>query len=89
MALPDIKDIKALSDDDLQAEVLALKKELFQLRLKRSTRQPFKPHEFKHTKHRLAQLLTIERERQLAEAKVDNSNSSDSSSTTESTAEEA
>jgi large subunit ribosomal protein L29 len=68
MALPDIKEARELDDADLQAEILALKKELFQLRLKKSTRQPFKPHEFTHAKHRLAQLITVEHERQAAQS---------------------
>jgi large subunit ribosomal protein L29 len=30
-----------------------------------------KPHQFKHLRHRLSQLLTIERERQLAASATD------------------
>jgi large subunit ribosomal protein L29 len=40
-----------------------LKKQLFQLRLQKATRQLEKPHRFKHTRQRLAQLLTVETER--------------------------
>lgn len=35
----------------------------FDMRLKKSTRQTFKPHLFKHTKRKIAQLMTIERQR--------------------------
>jgi large subunit ribosomal protein L29 len=65
MALPKIEDVRKLSDEELSAEVLELKKKLFELRFQQATRQLEKTHEFKHTRHRLAQLLTVERERQL------------------------
>lgn len=66
MALPKIVEVRDLSDEELAAEVLAVKRELFQLRLEQATGRLEKPHMFKHTKHRLSQLLTVERERQLA-----------------------
>ncbi len=69
MALPKIEDVRKLSEDELAEEILALKRELFQLRLEQATRRLEKPHLFKHAKHRLAQLLTIEREREIAAAK--------------------
>lgn len=65
MALPKIADARSLSDEDLAAEILTVKRELFQLRFERATRRLEKPHLFKHTKHRLSQLLTVEREREL------------------------
>ena len=65
MSLPKIEEVRNLSDQELAAEVLAVKRELFQLRLEQATRRLEKPHLFKHTKHRLSQLLTVERERQL------------------------
>ena len=34
-------------------------KELVELRLKKVTRQAFKPHEFKHKKFELSKLITI------------------------------
>ena len=69
MALPKIEDARKLEDDELSAEILAVKRELFQLRLEQATRRLEKPHLFKHAKHRLAQLLTVEREREIAAAK--------------------
>jgi large subunit ribosomal protein L29 len=68
MALPKIEDARKLSDEELGEEILAVKRELFQLRLEQATRRLEKPHLFKHTKHRLAQLLTVEREREIASA---------------------
>ena len=69
MALPKIEDARKLEDDELSAEILAVKRELFQLRLEQATRRLEKPHLFKHAKHRLAQLLTVEREREIAAEK--------------------
>jgi large subunit ribosomal protein L29 len=66
MALPKIEDARKLSDEELAEEILTVKRELFQLRLEQATRRLEKPHLFKHAKHRMAQLLTVERERQLA-----------------------
>ena len=66
MSLPKIGEIRDLDDKDLAAEVLAAKKKLFDLRFQQATRQLEKTHEFKHTRHRIAQLLTVERERQLS-----------------------
>ena len=68
MALPKVEDARKLSDEELAEEILAVKRELFQLRLEQATRRLEKPHLFKHTKHRLAQLLTVEREREIAAA---------------------
>lgn len=71
MPLPKIEDIRALSDEALAQEIVAAKRSLFNLRFKQGTRQEdqAKPHEFKHLKHKISQLLTIERERQLAKEK--------------------
>jgi large subunit ribosomal protein L29 len=71
MALPKIEDARQLSDEELVEEILAVKRELFQLRLEQGTRRLEKPHLFKHAKHRLAQLMTVERQRQLAAAQAE------------------
>jgi large subunit ribosomal protein L29 len=55
--------IREMSDADLSAEVLKVKKDLFNLRMQKATRQPVKPHEFGVAKHRLGQLMTVEHER--------------------------
>ncbi len=67
MPLPKIEDARKLSDEELVDEIEAVKKELFQLRLQKATSNLEKTHQFKHNRHRLAQLLTVERERQLAD----------------------
>jgi ribosomal protein L29 len=53
-------EFKAVAEEELHAT----KKQLFELRLKKATRQSFKPHLFKHNKRRIAQLLTLESEKQ-------------------------
>jgi large subunit ribosomal protein L29 len=59
MNFPKIEEIKNLTSEELKNEILSLEKQLFDLRFKKATRKPFKPHLFKHTKHRLAQLSMI------------------------------
>lgn len=66
MPLPKIQDARNLSDQDLANEILAVKRQLFDLRLQQATRRLDKPHQFKHAKHKLGQLLTVERERERA-----------------------
>jgi large subunit ribosomal protein L29 len=66
MALPKIEDARKLNDEELAEEIVAAKRKLFELRLQRATRQLEKTHEFKHMRHKIAQLLTVEGERQRA-----------------------
>ena len=67
MALPKIQEARNLSEESLNQEILLTKRQLFELRFQQATRKLEKPHQFKHLRHRLAQLLTVERERQLAQ----------------------
>jgi large subunit ribosomal protein L29 len=67
MALSKISEARSLSDEELLTAIAEAKRELFQLRFQKATRQLDKQvHQFKHTRHRLAQLMTVQRERQLA-----------------------
>lgn len=63
MALPKIDQVRKLSDDDLGDRILAVKKQLFDLRLQKATRQTVQAHQVIHAKHELSQLLTVEGER--------------------------
>jgi large subunit ribosomal protein L29 len=66
MPLPKISDARKLGDEDLINEIVATKRRLFDLRFQKATRQLDKQvHQFKHERHRLAQLMTVQRERQL------------------------
>jgi large subunit ribosomal protein L29 len=66
MPLPKISEARELSDEQLVEEIVSVKKQLFQLRLQKATRQLETPHQFRHARHRLAQLLTVETERKRA-----------------------
>jgi large subunit ribosomal protein L29 len=66
MPLPKVSEARELNDEKLSEEIVAVKRQLFQLRLQKATRQLDKPHQFKHARHRLAQLLTVEGERKRA-----------------------
>jgi large subunit ribosomal protein L29 len=60
MAFLNFSELKSFNDEKLAEEILEVKKQLFDLRLKKATRQSFKPHLFKHNKRKVAQLLTLE-----------------------------
>ena len=66
MALPKIAEVISLTDEELAAEIIAVKRNLFDLRLRQATRRLDKTHEFKHSRHKLAQLLTVEHQRKTA-----------------------
>ncbi|MBE9121619.1 50S ribosomal protein L29 [Tychonema sp. LEGE 07199] len=66
MSLTKIKEARELSDAAVAEQILAVKRQLMDLRLQQATGRLEKPHLFKHAKHRLAQLMTVERERQIA-----------------------
>jgi len=59
MTLSKITDIKSLSDTEISETIIKTEKELFDLRFKKATRQPFKSHQIKHAKRRLAHLKTV------------------------------
>jgi large subunit ribosomal protein L29 len=65
MPLPKIEEARNLSDEELAEQIVAVKRQLFELRMQKGTRQLEKPHQFKHARYRLAHLMTVERERQL------------------------
>ncbi|MEB3224179.1 MAG: 50S ribosomal protein L29 [Synechococcus sp.] len=65
MPLPKIEDARKLNDQELADEIVAVKKQLFDLRLQQGTGRLEKTHQIKHARHRLAQLMTVERQRQL------------------------
>ncbi len=64
MAFLSLNELKKLDNEGLTKEIINTKKELFELRLKKATRQSFKPHLFKHKKRKVAQLLTLESQKQ-------------------------
>ena len=66
MTFEPFNDLKNLNLEAISKEIIDLKKNLFNLRLKKATRQSFKSHLFKHQKRRIAQLLTLESQRKQA-----------------------
>ena len=53
------KDKMSMSTQELIKELKETERVLFDLRFKKATRQPFKPHEIKATKKKVAILKTI------------------------------
>ena len=53
------KDNMSMSNQELIQELKEAEKLLFDLRFKKATRQPFKPHKIKATKKKVATLKTI------------------------------
>ena len=49
----------SISTQELVKELKEAEKTLFDLRFKKATRQPFKPHEIKATRKKVAKLKTI------------------------------
>lgn len=45
MSLPKIEEVRELNEDDLSEQIASVKKELFQLRFQKATRQLDKPHQ--------------------------------------------
>ena len=64
-----IDDIRALNDDQLNEELENVRREVFNLRFRAVTRQLSNTNEVGVAKRKVAQVLTILRERQLAEAR--------------------
>lgn len=69
MALPKIADARKLNDEELAQAIIDSKRKLFNLRLEQATGRLEKNHQFKHTNHWIAQLLTVETERSLVKDK--------------------
>ncbi|AFY62231.1 MULTISPECIES: 50S ribosomal protein L29 [Cyanophyceae] len=65
MALTKMSEFVDLSDQSLDEKIAEIKKQLFDLRFAQATRREVKPHQYKHLRHTLAQLMTLERQRQL------------------------
>ena len=59
MNFPQFNDIKSLSNIEISKNIVQIEKELFDLKFRKATRQPFKSHEIKYAKRKLAQSKTI------------------------------
>ena len=65
MSSSDISELRKLDPDLLDEKVILIRKELADLRVKKATRQEFKPHVFKQKRLNLAQLLTIKSQNEI------------------------
>ncbi len=63
MAKKDLSEAQKLTDADLTEKIDSTRRELFDLRFQRATRQLTQTHLFKETRLKLAQFLTIQNER--------------------------
>ncbi len=63
MPRPEMSEITKLSDEDLKLKIDEIRKELFNLRFQRATRQLSETHRFKEARIQLAQLLTAQNDR--------------------------
>lgn len=59
MSFPEFNEIKLISNIEISENIIQVEKELFDLKFKKATRQPFKSHEIKYAKRKLAQLKTL------------------------------
>ena len=59
MARPDIAEVRKLSSDQINEQIDAARRELFDLRFQQATRRLENPHRFKQARIKLAQLLTV------------------------------
>ena len=68
MARPNTSEVRNLSDADISEKIDGLRRELFQIRFEQATRQLANTHRFKEVRIKLAQLLTVQSERQRSTA---------------------
>ena len=64
MARSNAGEVRQLSDELITEQIDGLRRELFQLRFQQATRQLTNTHRFKEVRIKLAQLLTVQSERQ-------------------------
>jgi large subunit ribosomal protein L29 len=64
MARPDIAEVRKLTDAEISEQINGTRRDLFDLRFQQATRRLEQPHRFKQSRIKLAQLLTVQKERQ-------------------------
>ena len=65
-----IKDLRALSNEELTKKITEAKKELLELRIKKSTGSLEKPSRINELRKGIARAMTIIKERELSESEV-------------------
>jgi large subunit ribosomal protein L29 len=66
--MPQIDDLKAASDDQLQQQLSELKREQFNLRFQSATNQLEKPSRVREVRRTIAKIKTLQNQRARAEA---------------------
>lgn len=61
----DIKELRKLSNEELEKKITETKEELFSLRFQAATGNLEKPHRVKELRHTVARIKTVLREREL------------------------
>nr|YP_010904317.1 ribosomal protein L29 [Catenella fusiformis]WCH57568.1 ribosomal protein L29 [Catenella fusiformis] len=64
MSFQKMSNIQHLKIEKIKKNIIEIKKEIFELKIKKSTRQPIQSHLFKYKKHQLAQLLTLKTQKE-------------------------
>ncbi len=70
MAELKVEDIRRMSDDEMDAEVLKLKKERFNLRFQRATGQLENTSRIREARRDIARIKTIARQKRAAQSKT-------------------
>jgi len=68
MARPAIAEVRKLTAAQIVEQIDGTRRDLFDLRFQQATRRLENPHRFREARIRLAQLQTVQRERQLSPA---------------------
>jgi len=68
MALPDIAEVRKLTDDEIIEKIDGTRRALFDLRFQQATSRLEHPHRFKEARIKLAHLFTVQQERQSSAA---------------------
>ena len=71
MARPNIADVRKLSGDQINEQVNATRRELFELRFQQATRRLENPHRFKEARIKLAHLFTVQQEQKRSATQAD------------------
>jgi large subunit ribosomal protein L29 len=61
----DIDEVRALTDGELEAELVAARRNLYDLRFQLATRQLSDYNQIRNTRKRIARILTVQTERRL------------------------
>ncbi len=67
----DIDEVRALSDGELETELAAARRNLYDLRFQLATRQLSDYNQIRKTRKRIARILTVQTERRLGRATVE------------------